>query len=413
MSLVGRRLISLTISAALHSALAALIAIVPPPVRPAPGIGLQTIAVARLAAPKAPTAADMTTPGFGERQTAAGAPRTFVLPGFAFDVRRVRDQQHALFPFLTDRLDAIDHLREIVAARRARLTWSAPAAPRRPSSRLPPLVLSDAELMNIVDNAWSRRDRWRSFREIAALVTSHDPDDGRSAELLRTHLDQNLLQPYFDAPTRDPRFWVMLNLAADHEMLVEFAGRFIKEHPSSRASTELLFLLDEFAQASRDALLMLLATDPAADLRLTQAADPAAFELAVAIRDRYRGWLRERGLDSTAAIRRHYDTVRVRILTTIAATTPEGYGGADARFLIGEIFWDQNRVVDALRWWREIGDDERGMYRPVYTDVVREVRSWTGASAARISARLGVEYRLWLEFSQRRLSEFGYELDTF
>jgi hypothetical protein len=411
MTPVGRRLVSLGISAALHAALAALAAVTPPRDRPSRTRDATTVATVHVRSPREPTAAETV---HEEASARSDAPtQALRIPGYSFDVRRVREHQHALFPFLTGSLDAIDELRAIVAARQARLTWATPAHSRRPASRLPPLALSDAEMMNLVDNAWSRRDRWRSFAEIATLVTSHDPNEGRSAELLRLHLDQNLLQPYYDGATRDPRFWVMLNLAADHEVVVRFVGRFAREHPSSRASTELLFLLDEFAQASRDALLMLMATDPDRDLRRTLAGDPEAFALAVSVRDRYRTWLRERGMDDTAAIRRHYDAVRLRILRTIVDTTSDGYGASDARFLIGQILWDQNRVTDAIEWWQQIDRDERGMYEAVSRDVLRDVRSWTGASAARISARLGVEYRLWLEFSERRLSEFGYRLNSF
>jgi hypothetical protein len=98
---------------------------------------------------------------------------------------------------------------------------------------------------------------------------------------------------------------------------------------------------------------------------------------------------------------------------TIIETTPDGYGAADARFLVGRILWGQNNVPDALRWWREIAPDTRGMYAPIYTEVLDVVQSTSTGKAARISALLGSDYRQWLEFSARRLAEFGYGLDTF
>lgn len=413
MTLLARRLVSLAISVALHAALVALLVLVPLGQRPgaAPGEPV-TVAVLTFPEPGEPSVADLITE---DLEIADGVPQPEALriPGFEVDVAKVRTRQDELFPYLTETLTDLDDLRARAASRAGGLTWLVPSTPVRPPSGLPPLVLSDADLWHLVDDAWSRRERWRNFVTIATLVAEHDPDAGRAPELLRTHLDQNLLQPYYDTTTRDPRFWVMLNLAADHAPIIRFVGRFVRAHPSSRSSTELLFLLDELAQASRDALLMLMATQPERDLGLTRAADPAAYELAIAIRERYRRWLRDRNLDSTAQIRRHYDSIRLRILTTIIETTPGRYGDADARFLIGRIRWDQSNVPDAIRWWNEIAPDERRMYEPVYSELLPVVRSPGASRAARISALLGADYRRWLEFSTRRLAEFGYQLDTF
>ncbi len=413
MTLLARRLVSLAISVALHAALVAVLVLVPIGQRPgaAPGEPV-TVAVLAFPEPGEPSVADVITE---DLEIADGVPQPEALriPGFEVDVAKVRARQDELFPYLTATLTDLDDLRARAASRAGGLTWLVPSTPVRPPSGLPPLVLSDADLWHLVDDAWSRRERWRNFVTIATLVAEHDPDAGRAPELLRTHLDQNLLQPYYDTTTRDPRFWVMLNLAADHAPIIRFVGRFVRAHPSSRSSTELLFLLDEFAQASRDALLMLMATEPERDLGLTRAADPAAYELAIAIRERYRRWLRDRNLDSTAQIRRHYDSIRLRILTTIIETTPGRYGDADARFLIGRIRWDQSNVPDAMRWWNEITPDERRMYEPVYSELLPVVRAPGASRAARISALLGADYRRWLEFSTRRLAEFGYQLDTF
>jgi hypothetical protein len=409
MTLSARRIVSFTISGALHAASLALLLHVP-----LPGAAVSTddqVTVAVMV-PPTPAAADAITEG-QRLADALADPEALQIPGFAVDVAKIRARQDALFPFLTDDLTVIDNLRASVRARSSRLTWFTESPPRRASSGLPPLVLSDADLWHLVDEAWSRRERWQNFVKIATLAAEHDPNEGRAPELLRTHLDQNLLQPYYDAETRDPRFWVMLNLAADHAPIVRFVSGFVRRHPSSRSSTELLFLLDEFAQASRDALLMLMSTEPDRDLRLTRAADPAAYELAVAVRERYRGWLRDRNLEGTAEIRSYYDGIRLRILTTIIETTPVGYGAADARFLAGRIMWDQNNVPDALRWWRDIAADDRRMYARIYTDVLDVVRSEGPSKASRISALLGADYRRWLEFSDARLGEFGYELDTF
>jgi hypothetical protein len=412
MTLLARRIVSLAISGALHAALLALLMLAPLPGRGGvPADDQVTVAVLGFPEPGEPSAAEAITEGQELADTIPDA-EALRIPGFVLDVAKIRERQDALFPFLTEDLTAVNNLRASLAARSATLTWLSPELPRSRSG-LPPLALSDMDLWHLVDEAWSRRERWQNFVKIATLVTEHDPDEGRAPELLRTHLDQNLLQPYYDAETRDPRFWVMLNLAADHAPILRFVSRFVREHPSTRSSTELLFLLDEFAQASRDALLMLMSTEPDRDLRLTRVADPAAYALALAVGDRYRTWLRERNLDATAEIRQHYDGVRLKILTTIIETTPGGYGAADARFLAGRIMWDQNNVADAMRWWREITTDERRMYAPIYTDVLEVVRSSSTSKASRISALLGADYRRWLEFSERRLGEFGYRLDTF
>ncbi len=412
MSLFSRRVVSMATSVALHAAFFTLLSFVPL-ARPTLTAASEptTIGAVFVPSPRQPKAADMVTEGAAE----GGSPvplEGLAIPGFEFDVAAIRERQAALFPFLSERLSALDDIRAAAAAQTSRLTWSTPAPPRPPSG-LPPLTINDAQLFNLVDNAWSRRNRWDSFAEIARLVTAHDPDVGRSAELVRTHIDQNLLQPYFDTSSRDPRFWVMLTLAADHSLIVEFVSRFVREHPSSRTSTELLFLLDEFAQASRDALLMLMATEPERDLHLTRDSSAEAFALAVSVRDRYRTWLEERNLDSTTEIRRHYDGVRLEILSTIVETTPERYGEADARYLTGLILWDQNNPRDAIAEWRRIGPDERGMYETVYGGILAELRTPVAGGAARISAMLGADYRRWLEFSKQRLAEFGYALESF
>ena len=410
MTLLGRRIVSFSLSFLLHAAAVALVLSLPPAAPAAASTSQRTVAVAFVPAVAPPS----TTNTIGELEGIEDATPSerFGLRAFEFDIGKIRSREDDLFPFLTHELTVLDDVRTVATSRAARLTWESQAPAKRPSNR-PPLRIDDVELWDLVDGAWSRRDRWRTFEKIATLVATHDPDEGRAAELLRTHIDQNLLQPYYDTTTRDPRFWVMLNLAADHSLLVRFASAFVREQPGTRAATELLFLLDEYAQASRDALLMLLATDPERDLRLTRNANEDAYALAVRVRERYRGWLRDRGLDSTARIRSYYDALRLRILSTILDTTPNGYGAADAYYLTGVILWDQNRVADALMSWQRIGPDDRRIYEPVYSEILHEIGTTERPSAVRISAILGADYRRWLEFSKQRLAEFGYALDSF
>ena len=250
------------------------------------------------------------------------------------------------------------------------------------------------------------------FQEIAALLTKHDPDAGDASAVIRMYLEQNLLQPYFDTSTRDPRFWVMLDLAADHTRLIEFIGAFVTRHPSSKTTTELLFMLDEFTQASRDAMLMLLSTAPKIDLGLTRNADPNAYALALSIHEQYRRWARQRGLDHTESMRAHFDDVRLRILQTIIASTPAGYGASDARFLMGRILWDRHDRAGAFRVWRELAPDGRDSYDSAASAIAREL-AIGDVPAVNIISILGSEHRRWIAFSSERLAQFGYTVDSF
>ena len=336
--------------------------------------------------------------------------RGLAIDGIRFDIDKVRQHRSTLFPFVTSRLHVLDDILQRFQPASDRLVN--PFGREKRTSTKPPLTLTGDEMQRLVDRGWSRRERWRNFREIAALVAEHDPDSADAAALVRMYLDQNLLQPYFDAETRDPRYWVMLALAADHAPIIEYVSAFAREHPSSRTTTELLFMLDEFTQASRDAMLVLLSTTPDVQLNLTWEADPDAFALANSLFNDYREWAREAGLDSTDALRARFDAVREQILTAIIASTPDGYGASDARFLLGRIAWDRNDIPGALRLWKEMRPDGRGSYGQSAEAITQALSSGNGL-VARISGILGSEYRRWLTSSAARLDEFGYALDTF
>lgn len=406
--------VSLAISAASHVLLVAGVIALAPQRQPASPQTKKdiTVTIATIPMSREPAASE----AIAEAQKAAGVPvgpEPLPLAGLEIDIARVRSRQGALFPFLTDSLTALDEARAAAERLGAALVWRPRSAPARRASALPPLAITSARLTRLVDNAWSRRERWGNFIAIATLVTRHDPDEGRAPEVLRSYLARNLLQPYYETTTRDPLLWVMLGLAADHAPVLRFVDGFIRKYPSSRSSTELLFLLDELADASRDALLTLMATQPDRDLHRTRAADPEAYALAVTIRERYSRWLPSGQFESTLAIRRHYDAVRLRILMTIVETTPGGYGVSDARFLIGRILWDRNSFADAMRWWREMRPDGRGAYAEASTRILQELHSPTASTPERISAILGAEHGRWLESSRRRLAQFGYAVDTF
>lgn len=404
-------------SLTLHLAVAlALVNMPPSPTGgTAPTLAVTFVSESELASNAAPASEDAAPPiaetpatGPDAGGTITGVPLS--LPDFAFDISKVGEAED-LFPFLTDPLIFLDEAREKFSPARDRLLN--PFGRERKVSAYPPLEASEAERQAIVDRAWSRRDRWTNFAEIAGLLTTHDPQDGSAYLLMRQYLDDNLLQPYYDSRSRDPRFWVMLGLAADHKALIEFVGSFVRRNPSSRTTTELLFMLDEFAQASRDTLLMLLSTDPRSQLDDTRDASISAWEVAVRLHRRYDNAARDRGLRETKSIRNYFDEVRLHILKTIIETTPDGYGATDARFLAGRILWDQNKMPGALEWWRELEPDGRNAYREAAAAIAVELRFRDGGTSGTISRILGSEYRRWLTFSEQRLAQFGYEFDTF
>lgn len=278
------------------------------------------------------------------------------LPGFTFDVRKIARRSSSLFPFLTG-------------------------------------------------------------REIARLAEKHHPDSGRLPALLRGYLDQNLLQPYEDSSIRDPRLWTMLGIAADNSDFLDFIGAYEARHPSTKSSTELLFLLDELTQGNFDGLAALLAVDPPRDLAWTRETSPKAYDLAVTLRQRYAAEVERRGFTSPAKLRAHFDEVRLEILTNILRTTPDGYRSNDARYLMGSVHWKQERREEAARLWREITIDRTDSYVAAYEEIVGVVRAPADPipplTAVRIDGILAAENRRWADFSVKRLRQFGYAFDTY
>jgi hypothetical protein len=332
------------------------------------------------------------------------------MDGFRFDVEKIRRRQHALFPFLTGDVLFLEPL-----VQRTRVDPSKVYNPlgQRSPSRGEPLLLDPSALQRAIDASWSRRDRWTKFSEIATLLESHDPHLGQAAELVHAYLDQNLLQPYEDARTRDSKYWVMMELVSDHSDFIDFIRSFSRRHPSSPTTTELLFLLDELAQGSLDSLLMLLQTAPAIDLTATLSSDRHAFELAAYIDTYYRRWLAGHNLASIDAVIRHYEGLRLRILNAILDATPSGYRAGDARFLIGQLLFDRNDVEGAFRVWRGIRIDATDNYVAAYSRILRAIDSPGRTAVPEVIGILAGERLRWLEFSRQRLRAFGYGFNTF
>jgi hypothetical protein len=332
--------------------------------------------------------------------------------GFSYDTSRIRLRREVLFPFLTGRLPFLDELRAASDAARQRLPNPLGASGRRRSRERPPLELGLAQREALVDALWSRRDRWPSLATIVDLTGRHDPDEGELPLVVRGHVERNLLQPYVESTVPDPRFWVMLGLAADHLDVIQFVGRFAQQHPSSRTTTELLFLLDELAEANRAALELLIQTD-IATLGRTAASSPQDVQLAWQLQRGYETWTRERGLDQAKTLDAHYDSMRLSILTAIIDTSPDGYGAADARFLAGRLLWDRSDIEGAVRMWRGMATDERTTYAGVRAGIGAALGRDGSVDVLPIVRALGAERGRWIRDSTDRLTRFGFTPQTF
>ena len=330
---------------------------------------------------------------------------------FRFDIAKIAARAQVLFPFVTPGI-ALEH-------------FTFP--PMRGTERLGfarELAIDDAQLQRLVDRSWSRRHRWESFQSFVKMTRTYSGNSGRLPDLLQRYCDQNSLQPYADAETRDPRLWVQLGIAADHVDFIGFIRRYAAEHPGTRMTTALLFLLDNVAQGSRDALAPLLDVQPAADLAWTRDADARAYRLAVELKRYYARELARRGLTSAEAIALHYEAVRLAILDEILRTTPRGYRAGDALFLKGTIYWRQKRVRDALQSWRSIAVDANDShvhaYSPILLLLQKHAAERTGGHAGphlalsqEINQVLKNAQGRWFSQSYDRLQRFGFRVDTY
>ena len=335
---------------------------------------------------------------------------TVAIPGFTFDFGKVARRATSVFPFLTRPLS----IERVAVTPRSgnRQSLGNPFDPPHVDLVSPPLALRAAAMQALLDKSWSRRERWKAFQSIAKVVNAYDADEGAIPGLLRGYGVQNGLQPYVDKTMRDPRLWIQLGLAVDHADFIDFISRYASRHPSTKATTELLFLLDKLAQASLDALVTLLDVNPATDLQWTWRANRRAFELILAIRRYYGAQLERRELTSREALKKRYDEVRLSILTGIVRTTPHGYRTGDARFLIGAIYWGQGRVADAVNTWSELRIDPADFYAAASTQILEAIASPT-VNARRVNRILDGEHGRWVSLSFDRLRQFGYRFDTF
>ena len=327
----------------------------------------------------------------------------FDMSGLPFNMPKIAARRKSLFPFLTANLDFIDSIpaQVLEAARHLGNPLAAAAAV------FPPLTLTANAMQTVIDESFARRDRWQRFTVVATLLSHHDAQRGQAADLMRGYLDQNLLQPYCDGKTRDGQYWALLENAADHADFLEFIRAYTRTHPASRTTTELLFLMDELAQASREAAVAVLTTIVSRDLLRTAVESPPAARLAAQVHHHLRDWLVTHQMGE-AEMREAFDRVRLRVLATIVETSPAGYRVADARYLAGEIFFRQGDASQALEWWQAMRPGAADSYAT--RAIVEAVKA---ADVAGIKRVLAHEHARWSAINYQRLRQFGYRCDTY
>ena len=276
---------------------------------------------------------------------------------FDFDIEKIGSRVGRLFPFtesiLLSSTTASPGADGIVGkvVRGSDLVMESPA-----------LTLSALEMQTVLDRSWSRRQRWDSFQQILDLVQRFDPQQGDLSILLRRYVNDNLLQPFNASQNPEPKVWGLLAVAADHFLFLRFITTFVEKVPSSKVTTELLFLLDKLVQANLHAALTLFKLDIVQGIQWTKSVSPKGADTLVAIQRHHESVLSKRALWDEFALARQYDDVRVGILEHLIRTTPEDYRVNDARFLIGEIRWQQGRLTEALDVWRRIKPDASDEY---------------------------------------------------
>ena len=327
---------------------------------------------------------------------------------FTIDLARIRQRRNDLFPFVTWDLRVLGE--RPATSRSKGLEWPSAFSAAAPTATKP-LSLSDDALQMLVDRAWSRRQRWTNLAELVSLTDQYDSDAGDLARAFNSYVTQNVPQPYEDWVFPDPVFWITVTLAADDAPLLEFVLDYLRRHPASRVTTELLFLLDGSAETSCDVLSdVLMAGTERLPLDATQRGNPGAYELATSLASAYRSWILKFHVNAAERCL----AARTAILRRIIETSPDRYGGSDARFRLGQMLWRLGRREDATRWWRGMVPDERN----TYARVARELRGAIDDGAAegspgRIDRLLLDEERRWRERIGDRLDYFGWTADKF
>jgi hypothetical protein len=326
---------------------------------------------------------------------------------FDFDIEKIGSRAGRLFPFTEPILRS-----STTQARGRGGSVGAFVKGSRLAAQSPVLTLSAPEMQALLDASWSRRQRWDSFQQILDLLQRFDPQHGDLPTLLRRYVNENLLQPFNASENPEPKIWGLLSVAADHFDFLQFITTFVERVPSSKVTTELLFLLDKLVQANLHAALTLFKLDTVRGIEWTASVSPKGAEMLVALQSHHQSAFGNRGLWDETALASRYDEVRVGILQQLIRSTPQGYRANDARFLIGEIWWQQGRRTDAREAWGESTPDANDEYFTVYSDVRTNLGA-DNVSRTRIDAALNEQTRRWTQASFERLRHFGFRFDTF
>ena len=329
------------------------------------------------------------------------------LSGLPFNLPKIDARRASLFPFLTADLSFLDRFASDVRASAARLK-----SPLDESLMAEPLAISAPLRQHVVDEAWARRDRWKHFSEIRALLLGHDANAGDAPALMRDYLDQNLLQPYCDGRTKDGQFWALLENSTEYVDFLEFIRTYSRTRSASRTTTELLFLMDELAQGNREVAQTVLATSVSHDLAYSATVSPLAAKLAATVTADLRVWLAAQGYFQSQGAGAAFDRVRIRILSTITETTPDGYRASDARFLAGQILFTQGSYEEAMQWWAPMQPRDGD----TYANAARAIVKILEPGRIDISALRSVLWResaRWHDVNYARLKKFGYRCDSY
>jgi len=318
-----------------------------------------------------------------------------------------RSRRASLFPFLTADLSFIDRLATDVRAGSAKLK-----NPLDEALAAKPLMLSESLRQQVVDEAWARRDRWKQFGQIRALLIGHDAHAGDAPALMRAYLDQNLLQPYCDGRSKDGQYWALLENSTEYADFLEFIRSYARTRSSSRTTTELLFLMDELAQGNREVAQTVLGTSVSHNLARTATISPLAARLAANVASDLRVWLASHGYTEREGVGPAYDQVRLRILSTIVETTPGGYRESDARFLAGEIFFRQGNVEEAMQWWLKMRPRDGDTYLEAANRILKILEPGK-VDVAALRSVLWKESARWHDVNYARLKQFGYRCDSY
>ncbi len=345
--------------------------------------------------------------------TVAGNQTVLSVPGLTLNFKKVATRARLLFPPIAPGLA----LEQFLPARDNPGSLSNPFMHRSKSgsNEAPPLTIGRFTEQAIVDKAWSRHERWEAFQSLMPFLTRYSGNDGDLPHLLQMYFDQNGLQPFVENGVADAKLWAQLAVAADHVDFIGTISHYASQRPASRATTNLLLVLDTLVQSNLEVLLTLLSLDPVADLQRTRLANEAAFDFLVETQRHYRVELARRHLDSIDAVRTYYDAIRLAILDTVVRTTPTGYRSGDARFLMGAIYWRQGNAAAALDQWRAITKDDSDSYALFYSAIVRAIEQPSDPMGMKIAIdrALSAERSLWKSSSYDRLKKFGYRFDTF